>query len=99
MGAETLSQVLKETKLGVPLAPKCCMSWASGRLGHVNIARELPKYEATKRLGCVSMRGAPRFGAIVLRGLMVDKCMSSFGQLNLQRGMMIRLCDQVREGV
>jgi len=99
MGAKTLSQVLKETKLGVPLAPKCCMSWASGRLGHVNIARELPKYEATKRLGCVSMRGAPRFGVTVPRGLMVDKWMSLFGRLNLQMGMMIRLGDQVHEGV
>jgi hypothetical protein len=40
-------------------------SWESGCLGHANAPRGLPKYEATKRLGRVGMRGTPRLGALV----------------------------------
>jgi hypothetical protein len=76
---KTLAQVLKETKLGVALTPKCCTSWASGCLGHVNVPRGLPKYEVTKILGCTDMRSAPRLGRVGPRGMMVDECMGSFG--------------------
>jgi hypothetical protein len=79
MGMNTLAQVLKETKFGVALGPKYCMSWESGCLGHANAPRGFPKYEATKRFGHVGMRGTVRLGASFPRGMMVDKCMGSFG--------------------
>jgi hypothetical protein len=61
--------------------------------------RGFPKYEATKRLGHINMRGTPRLGASVPRGTMVDECMGfvwatgsmkghddSFGHMGSQRG-------------
>jgi hypothetical protein len=71
--------------------------WASGGLGHANAPRGLPKYEVTKRLGRVGMRGAPRLGVSVPRGTTIDECMGSttgsakgnddsFGHIGSQRG-------------
>jgi hypothetical protein len=35
--------------------------------------------ELVRWMGCVDMRGAPRLGVSVPRGMMVDECMGSFG--------------------
>jgi hypothetical protein len=98
MGTKTLTQVLKETEHGVALAPKYCTSWASGHLGHANMSRGLPKYEVTKRLGCIGMRSAPRLCASVSSATTFDRHKDSFGQLGLRRGATICLGVRVREG-
>jgi hypothetical protein len=58
----------------------------------------LPKYEVTKILGCIDMRGTPRSGVLVPRSMMVEKCMGSFGKLGPRRGTIIRLGDQICGG-
>jgi hypothetical protein len=68
MGVERLSQVLKETKLGVAPTPKYFTSLESGILGNVNTLRGLHKYEAMKRLAHTHMRIAPRFGCTGPKG-------------------------------
>jgi hypothetical protein len=41
----------------------------------------LSKYEVTKILGHANMRVTPRFGMPVPKGMIVDECMGSFGEI------------------
>jgi activator of 2-hydroxyglutaryl-CoA dehydratase len=45
-------------KLGADLTPKCCTSWASEHLGHVNTPRGFPNHEVTLALGHVLRKKA-----------------------------------------
>jgi hypothetical protein len=46
----------------------------------------LSKYEVTKILVHANMSGAPRFGMLVLKGMIVDECMGSFGEITSMNG-------------
>jgi hypothetical protein len=46
----------------------------------------LSKYEVTKMLGHANMSVAPRFGMSIPKGMIVDECVGSFGEITSMKG-------------